>query len=159
MMESLRTWLSSIVAVTLLIAMAESLVPEGTMRRVAGFTGGLVLLLALVRPVLARGLPDLTLETEKWTAAIEEEQASLSRQGEDALAALIAERTASYIWDKGAALGLEVKANVETRTGEAGLPVPERVELEGPYSKELADYITHELNIPPERQVWNEQEN
>ena len=50
MMESLRTWLSSIVAVTLLIAMAESLVPEGTMRRVAGFTGGLVLLLALVRP-------------------------------------------------------------------------------------------------------------
>lgn len=159
MMESLRTWLSSIVAVTLLIAMAESLVPEGTIRRVAGFTGGLVLLLALVRPVLAGGLPDLTLETEKWTAAIEEEQASLSRQGEDALAALIAERTASYIWDKGAALGLEVKANVETRTGEAGLPVPERVELEGPYSKELADYITHELNIPPERQVWNEQEN
>lgn len=159
MMESLRTWLSSIVAVTLLIAMAESLVPEGTMRRVAGFTGGLVLLLALVRPVLAGGLPDLTLETEKWTAAIEEEQASLSRQGEDALAALIAERTASYIWDKGAALGLEVKANVETRTGEAVLPVPERVELEGPYSKELADYITHELNIPPERQVWNEQEN
>ena len=159
MMESLRTWLSSIVAVTLLIAMAESLVPEGTMRRVAGFTGGLVLLLALVRPGLAGGLPDLTLETEKWTAAIEEQQASLSRQGEDALAALIAERTASYIWDKGAALGLEVKANVETRTGEAGLPVPERVELEGPYSKELADYITHELNIPPERQVWNEQEN
>ena len=159
MMESLRTWLSSIVAVTLLIAMAESLVPEGTMRRVAGFTGGLVLLLALVRPVLAGGLPDLTLETEKWTAAIEEEQASLSRQGEDALAALIAERTASYIWDKGAALGLEVKANVETRTGEAGLPVPQRVELEGPYSKELAAYITHELNIPPERQVWNEQEN
>lgn len=159
MMESLRTWLSSIVAVTLLIAMAESLVPEGTMRRVAGFTGGLVLLLALVRPVLAGGLPDLTLETEKWTAAIEEQQASLSRQGEDALAALIAERTASYIWDKGAALGLEVKANVETRTGEAGLPVPQRVELEGPYSKELADYITHELNIPPERQVWNEQEN
>ena len=159
MMESLRTWLSSIVAVTLLIAMAESLVPEVTLRRVAGFTGGLVLLLALVRPVLAGGLPDLTLETEKWTAAIEEEQASLSRQGEDALAALIAERTASYIWDKGAALGLEVKANVETRTGEAGLPVPQRVELEGPYSKELADYITHELNIPPERQVWNEQEN
>lgn len=159
MMESLRTWLSSIVAVTLLIAIAESLVPEGTMRRVAGFTGGLVLLLALVRPVLAGGLPDLTLETEKWTAAIEDQQASLSRQGEDALAALIAERTASYIWDKGAALGLEVKANVETRTGEAGLPVPERVELEGPYSKELADYITHELNIPPERQVWNEQEN
>ena len=159
MMESLRTWLSSIVAVTLLIAMAESLVPEGTMRRVAGFTGGLVLLLALVRPVLAGGLPDLTLETEKWTAAIEEQQESLSRQGEDALAARIAERTASYIWDKGAALGLEVKANVETRTGEAGLPVPERVELEGPYSKELADYITHELNIPPERQVWNEQEN
>lgn len=159
MMESLRTWIASIVAVTLLIAMAESLVPEGTMRRVAGFTGGLVLLLALVRPVLAGGLPDLALETEQWTAAIEEEQASLSRQGEDALASLIAERTASYIWDKGAALGLEVTARVETRTGEAGLPVPQRVELEGPYSQELADYITQELNIPPERQVWNEQEN
>ena len=159
MMESLRTWLSSIVAVTLLLSIAQSLVPEGTLRRVAGFTGGLVLLLALLRPLLAGGLPDLGLETEAWTKAIEAQQADLSRQGEDALAGLIAERTASYIWDKGAALGLEVKANVETRTGEAGLPVPERVELEGPYSKELADYITHELNIPPERQVWNEQEN
>lgn len=159
MMESLRTWLSSIVAVTLLLSIAQSLVPEGTLRRVAGFTGGLVLLLALLRPLLAGGLPDLGLETEAWTKAIEAQQADLSRQGEDALAGLIAERTASYIWDKGAALGLEVTAAVETRTGEEGIPVPYSVELEGPYSKELADYITHELNIPPERQVWNEQEN
>lgn len=159
MMESLRTWIASIVAVTLLIAMAESLVPEGTMRRVAGFTGGLVLLLALLRPLLAGGLPDLGLETEAWTKAIEAQQADLSRQGEDALAGLIAERTASYIWDKGAALGLEVTAAVETRTGEEGIPVPYSVELEGPYSQELASYITEELDIPPERQVWNEQEN
>lgn len=159
MMESLRTWLSSIVAVTLLLSIAQSLVPEGTLRRVAGFTGGLVLLVALVRPVLSGGLPDLTLETERWTAAIEEEQAALSREGEDALAALIAERTASYIWDKGAALGLEVTASVETRTGEAGLPVPYSVELEGAWSQALSAYIADELNIPPERQVWNEQEN
>lgn len=159
MMESLRTWLSSIVAVTLLLAIAQSLVPEGTLRRVAGFTGGLVLLVALLRPLLAGGLPDLGLETEEWTKAIEEQQATLSRQGEDALAGLIAERTASYISDKGAALGLEVTAAVETRTGEEGVPVPYSVELEGPYSEELASYIADELNIPPERQVWNEQEN
>lgn len=159
MMESLRTWLSSIVAVTLLLSIAQSLVPEGTLRRVAGFTGGLVLLLALLRPLLAGGLPDLGLETEAWTKAIEAQQADLSRQGEDALAGLIAERTASYIWDKGAALGLEVTAAVETRTGEEGIPVPYSVELEGPYSQELESYITEELDIPPERQVWNEQEN
>lgn len=159
MMDSLRTWISSIVAVTLLLAIAQSLVPEGTLRRVAGFTGGLVLLLALLRPLLAGGLPDLGLETEAWTKAIEAQQEALSRQGEDALAALIAERTASYISDKGAALGLEVTAEVETRAGEEGVPVPYSVELEGPWSQELASYITEELDIPPERQVWNEQEN
>ena len=42
--------------------------------------------------------------------------------------------------------------------GEEGVPVPYSVELEGSYSQELALYITDELNIPPERQVWNEQE-
>ena len=50
-------------------------------------------------------------------------------------------------------------AAVETRTGEAGLPVPYSVELEGTYSQALSAYIADELNIPPERQVWNEQEN
>ena len=52
MIGAVRVWLTSIVMVTLLLSVAQTLIPEGTIRKIAGFTGGLILLVALLRPVL-----------------------------------------------------------------------------------------------------------
>ena len=54
MIGALREWLTSIVVVTLLLSVAQALVPEGNICRVASFLGGLILLLTMLRPATSR---------------------------------------------------------------------------------------------------------
>lgn len=52
MMEVIRDWLVGITCAAMVVALAESLTPQGTIRKIGRFTGGLVLLLAVVQPVM-----------------------------------------------------------------------------------------------------------
>ena len=159
MIGALREWLTSIVVVTLLLSVAQALVPEGNIRRVASFLGGLILLLAMLRPVLGADLERLRLDFDGYEQALQEAREELASSSETELTERIEERTAAYISDKADALGLEVKVRVETAPGEAGVSLPVKAEVTGPYSQELADFMTRELGIPAERQVWHEREN
>lgn len=159
MIGAVRSWLTSIAAVTLMLTVVQTLVPEGTLRKISGFTGGLLLLAALLQPVLKTDLGRLRLDFSDYEAAIGERTAELDAAGKEELAAIIAGRTAAYISDKADALGLRVTARVETEPGVDGTPLPASAELTGPYSRELADWITGELGIPAERQVWHEGKN
>ena len=159
MIAAVRSWLTSITAVTLMLTVVQTLVPEGTLRKITGFTGGLLLLAALLQPVLRTDLGGLRLDLSGYGGAIEERWAELYTAGKEELAAIIAERTAAYISDKADALGLEVTVRVETEPGEEGTPLPVSAELEGSYSQDLADWIAGELGIPAERQVWHEGKN
>ena len=156
MMEAVRAWLTSVVLVSVLLSAAQSLIPPGTVRKAAGFTGGLILLLVLLQPVLGADLDRLEVDLSAYQAAVEARQAELTEAQTEAMAAIIAERTEAYIWDKAGELGVEVTARVETRTGEDGVPVPWSAELTGARSQELAAYLETELGIPAERQVWHE---
>ena len=159
MIGAVRSWLTSIAAVTLMLTVVQTLVPEGTQRKISGFTGGLLLLAALLQPVLKTDLGRLRLDFSGYEEAIETRTAELDNAGKEELAALIAGRTAAYISDKADALGLEVTVRVETEPGEEGTPLPVSAELEGPYSQDLADWMALELGIPAERQVWHEGKN
>lgn len=158
MIAAVREWLTSVVAVTLLLTVAQTLIPEGSIRKIAGFTGGLALLAALLQPVLRTDLSRLQLNFDVYSAAIEERKAELGRAGETELAEVIASRTEAYILDKAALLGLPVAVRVETAAGENGILLPAAADITGPWSAELADYIERELGIPRERQVWHETE-
>ena len=159
MIEAVRSWLTSIAAVTLMLTVVQTMVPEGTLRKISGFTGGLLLLAALLQPVLKTDLGRLRLDFSDYEEAVEIRAAELDAAGKEELAAIIAGRTAAYISDKADALGLRVTARVETEPGVDGTPLPASAELTGPYSRELADWITGELGIPAERQVWHEGKN
>ena len=159
MIGAVGSWLRSVAAVTLLLSVVQILIPEGALRRVAGFTGGLLLLAALLQPVLPTDLGRLRLDCSDYEAAIGARAAELAGAGKEELAAIIAGRTAAYISDKADALGLRVTARVETEPGVDGTPLPASAELTGPYSQALADWIAGELGIPAERQVWHEGKN
>ena len=156
MMEAVRTWLTAVVLVSLLLSVAQSLIPEGALRRAASFTGGMILLFALLRPVLGADLERLELDFDGYQAEIADRQEELAAAQTEAMASIIAEQTEAYIWDKAGELGLEVSARVETRAGEDGVPVPWSAELTGPRTEALASYLETELGIPAERQVWHE---
>ncbi len=160
MIEAVRSWLTSIAAVTLMLTVIQTLVPEGTLRKISGFTGGLLLLAALLQPVLKTDLGRMRLDFSDYSAAIENRAAELNTAGKEEMAAIIAGRTAAYISDKADALGLEgITVRVETEPGTDGVPLPVSAVLAGPYSQDLADWIAGELGIPAERQVWHEGKN
>ena len=158
MMAAAWEWLTAVVTVTLLLSVVQTLVPEGSLRKIAGFSGGLLLLAVLLRPAAEIDLSGLDTGMEDWARAIEKRQEELSADQEEALASGIAERTASYISDKAEELGLEVRVRVETETGGDGVPVPVRAEIDGPWSGELSSYMAETLGISRERQVWHGRE-
>lgn len=159
MIAALRSWVASIAAVTMLLTVVQTLVPEGTIRKISGFTGGLLLLAALLQPLLRTDLGGIRLDLSDYREAIEERAGELDAAGKEELADIIAGQTAAYISDKADALGLAVAARVETKEDGEGTPFPVSAELTGPYSRELADWIALELGIPAERQVWHEGKN
>ncbi len=158
MMAAVREWLTAVVTVTMLLSVVQVLVPEGHLRRIASFLGGLILLVTLLRPLLGTDLDRLDLRLETYEREIAERQEVLAAAGKEELASIIELRTAAYISDKADALGLAVTVQVQTETGPEGVPVPHRAELTGPRSEELASYMEGELGIPRERQVWHEEE-
>jgi len=160
MMGALREWIASVVMVTMLLSVSQNLIPEGSIKKIASFTGGLILLVALLQPVLGADLKRLDLHLKDYGTEIEMLQQELAEAGETQMQAIIAERTAAYISDKADTLGLKIMVTVDTmEQGENDLPVPESVKIRGPWSEELAVYMENELGIPRERQDWNEVEN
>ena len=156
MIAALREWLTGVVVVTLLLSVALTLIPEGSLRKVASFTGGLLLLIVMLRPVLGADLERLDLNLDGYAAAVRERQEDLEAVQQKELASGIAARTEAYIKDKAAARGLAVEVRVKTEENAEGVPLPAAADVTGPPSEELAAYMERELGISRERQVWHE---
>ena len=58
--------------VTLLLSVLQALVPEGSLRQLASFAGGLVLLAALLGPVLRLDLSGLDADFSRWQEEVED---------------------------------------------------------------------------------------
>lgn len=156
MIEAVQEWLRAVVVTALLLSVVQTLLPEGNVRRIASFSGGLILMLVL-RPLLGTDLSALELDLAPYREAIEERQTELEAQSDQELEQLIAERTGAYILEEAARLGMQIQVRVETVPGDDGMPVPVRVEITGAYSAQLSEWIARELGIPGEEQVWHEE--
>lgn len=152
-MTFLRDWILGITAAALAIALAQALTPAGTVKKVGSLLGGMVLLLAALRPVLA-----LDVDTLAVAAANYAPSAAPDELGQEALKSLIAEKTAAYIVDKGARLGAGVTAQVELAQDGSGWPVPYRARISGTWTEQqrqaLEQAVSRELDIPPQRQSY-----
>ena len=159
MIAAVRAWLTSVVAASLLLAAVETLLPDGTLQRIASFIGGLILLAVLLQPLENLELTGIAWDFSRYQEDVASRKRELDEAGEALLAEGIASRTEAYILDKAAALDLAVSVQVETAPSAQGVPLPESVTISGERSPELASYIEQELGIPQERQVWHEDEN
>lgn len=154
-MEALRQWLLGVVACALLASIAAQLCPEGTARRAVRLAGGLLLLLALLRPPGALRTADLIRNTGGYREAAARLESALEAEREATLARGIAEGLAAYIEDKAASLGSPVRAEVTVEQRD-GVPVPSNVTLCGKRSEELSDWLEAELGMAKEMQTWIE---
>lgn len=161
MLEAIHQWIFGVTCAAMLVAAAQSLMPKGPVGRIGRITGGLVLLLALLAPVvqldeeaLARALSEYRLPQEQ-TQALAAADAALFQS-------LIVEGTSAYISEQAQNLGIICTVSVETRTGEDGYPVPWAVTVTGPLTGEEREALTRRLEadlaIPEERQSYQTEE-
>ena len=156
MMAAARAWLTAVVSVTLLLSVVQTLTPKGSLREIASFVGGLLLLAVLLRPLGNVDLSAVSLDLSAYRQTVEQRQAELEQEGQKELVGLIEAELESYISDKAADMGLTLRVQVTVEPDGSGVPVPVSVELTGPRSETLSRWLETELGVPAERQVWNE---
>lgn len=156
MIALLRSWLFGLTALSALLALAEGLVTQEGIRRVLRLTGGVLMILVLLRPVVRMDLENLHFSLDALRQEAETLEEEYTRQQAEQLSAGIEEELASYIWDKAQALGLNCQVSVTVETGADGVPAPRSVDITGEYSEALSEIIEKDLGVPREQQNWQE---
>ena len=142
--------LLAVIAVSLLCAVADALMPPGGVRRVGRLVCGLVLMGAVLSPVAELDVEGGRRWLEDYLAALDLREAELEETVEQEYAA--------YIVDKAAELGWTCTARVTCERSEEGLYLPVRTEVTGPQTAgvpaQLVQSIAEDLGVPKEAQVY-----
>lgn len=159
----LKQWIIGITCAALIGALAEALAPPGRVKSAGRLAVGLLLLLAVVKPlgvldysVLAGALAEYRPDGTACEAALEEKSGAV-------LKAVIEERTDAYILDKAKTLGMDCTAEVTYYYGPDGEVRPEAVVVRGEFTEdqqgELSRALEGELGIPAQQQSFERMEN
>ena len=154
----MRAWLLGIVLTAFASGLARQLAPQGREQAMVRLAGGLLLTLAVLRPLAGMDWEGPALEAGAFQIRTEEQAAVYRKNQQQVLSAIIEDRTEAYILDKANQLGLACRAEVSVAAGEGGIPLPDRAVIYGPYSGELARCIEEEVGIPAEKLIWLEDE-
>ena len=147
-------------ALSLLCGAALSILPEGSVKRVAEVVCTASLIVALVNPLKALDMESYALESakrqERETALISGAEATQQRLNR----LVIEQEYEAYIMDKAMEMGFDgLVAEVEVQWSLDGLWMPYAVSLSGDCSRsgkeQLAALMTADLGIPYERQRWD----
>ncbi len=159
MIELLRSWLVGVTCAAMVVALAESLSPAGAVRKVGRLTGGLVILLAIVQPVMTLDITNLSGILAEYRVEASGYSDDLERENEKLMKDIIAEQTGAYILDKAAVLGIgSCEVTVEVADQGEGYPIPEAVTVMGSITEDqqkiLSRQIEANLAISADRQTY-----
>ena len=156
-----RQWLLEITAAAMLVALAEALIPAGTMRRVGKLTGGLLLMIVVLRPVIGMDYSALSENFSRWRQDLGSYQAQPEVTNFQVMKTIIESKSAAYIQDKAEGLGILCQAEVKcSAENTRSYPYPASVTIKGNLSsgqiRQLQELIEAELAIPTEKQRYSE---
>lgn len=161
MMGAVRGWLLGVTAAALVLALAETLAPEGGAKKVCRLAGGMALLLAAAGPLaglLDGGLPARA--AEGWRDRARSYELELEEKNDLFYLSIIEEETAAYVMDKAKEFGFDCQAEVTYGYDEDGVPRPWEVTARGTWTREqreqLSRLLEEELGVPPQRQHYEE---
>ena len=148
-MTLFRTWLFGIVAAAMALALLYALVPKGALLTVAKCTGGLIMLLVVIRPLLALDLNGLQVGYEEWERTIQQQTDDYTAANQQEMEVIIQQETVAYISEKAA----EVTCQLQD-----GVPFPVEVTMDIPKNAALSRIIAEDLGIDEAHQRWRETE-
>lgn len=155
-MTEVAGYIYSITVAGLLCGIVSGLLKDTGFYPVAKLATGLFLMIHILQPLGHFSMDKLsdyplTIESNGEIYAAEGAHSS-----QNAMAAIILERTRTYILDIAESMGLDITVEV-TLNGD-NPPIPDAVCITGkvsPYDKlRLEEIITEQLNIPKENQIW-----
>ncbi len=156
----LKDWLVGLTCAAMALALIEGLVPSGTVKKVCRLAGGLALLLAAVSPLVKLDKGAVGDALKDYRSSLDAYEETLAEQYDQRYKTIIAERTAAYIVDKAAEMG--VSCQVEVTIGYDGnkLPCPREVTARGAWTpgqrEAFSRMLEEDLGVPPERQRFEE---
>lgn len=157
MLEMVTNWIRALIGAAVFCALAMALCPEGRVKRVLRFACGLVMAAALLFPVLSLDLDYLPKAMARYSEAAKRQTESAADTADRLNRTIIESECETYILDKAAALGFELReAEVTARWSDEGFWYPWECRLsaaEGD-ANGLSELIEAELGIPEERQSW-----
>lgn len=162
MMGAARDWLLSVIAASLICALADALMPQGAVRRVGKLVCGLVLLWAVLSPLAGLDVSSGREWVEERIAGLEAREAELSETVNGQMKVIIEQEYGAYIVDKAAQLGLSCSARVECGLSEEGLYLPVRARVSGALTQsgqaQILRIIAEDLGIPESEQLYTAEE-
>ena len=161
MMGFVRSWLLGVTAAALVLALAEALAPEGSVKKVCRLAGGMALLLAAAGPVLEALDGNLLAgAVEGWRDRSQRYERELEENNERLYLAIIEEETAAYVMDKAKEFGFECAVEVTCGYDEQAVPCPWEVTARGSWTQgqraRLERLLEEELGVPVQRQHYEE---
>lgn len=161
-MEFMRSWILSVTVSAMIIAIAEGLMPAGTVKKVGKLTGGLVLMLGILQPIVRLDYDELFLAANSLQDITVETQVEHKESNNALLKSIIEKETAAYVLDKAQSLGYSCVVSVCCELGEDKIPYPDRVKVRGKLDEEqqkkISKLISEDLGIPKEKQTYINEE-
>ena len=155
-METVRSYLISLVAVCMLAVLASVLVHGSPIRKFVRLIGGILVLLVAVSPLLSVDTEKLSERLKEICEANSFDTNAVAENRYSVLSEHIKQTTETYIENKAAELGAAIQAEVTLTNDE--YPVPNKVRIIGTLTAEqissMAAYLTDSLGIAPEHQEW-----
>lgn len=157
MTEALRTYLLSVTAAALLLAVVQAVLPAGAVRRAASLCGSLLVLLTVLSPLARLEAEDLAKALSKVRLQTEFSRTGIEVQNRQLMGEIIIDRCEEYILDKASELGLTLEVCV-TLSEDSSWPYPTAVTLVGEATnaqrQQLTCWIAENLGVPAAQQEW-----
>ncbi|MCC8182017.1 MAG: stage III sporulation protein AF [Clostridiales bacterium] len=160
-MELLKEWLLGVLAVSFLTAAAQIIMPDGAVKQVGRLACGLILFLAIIRPLLGMDYGSLSQVIRDYQEELSAQQETLEKTGKELTGDIIAEETDAYIQDMTEELGLDCQIAVEW-SWEGETPAPVRAIVTGELSDgdwaALTEALVRDFGLEREQIVYQEPE-
>ena len=158
MTEWLFSWIRSLIAASLVSALALQLTPPGSVKKVTRFACGILLACTMLSPVLRTDDTSFSLALDDYRRTVAELTDDLEEQENQLLRTYIEQKTAAYILDEAQSLGMpEPAVSVKVKWGdESWVPYEAAIRVNATAEQQyrLSAYLAAELGIPAERQHW-----
>lgn len=160
MAEALRSWILGLAGAAMVTAAAMTVTPEGKVKKIVGLICGLMMVIALLRPLVGFDYTSFSKYLTRYKNDAETFSSEIADENENLKSRIIEDKCEAYILDKGKSFGITDLTVIVTATwSEDGFWYPSGAKLMTNASTEargkLGNSIEAELGIPQEELIWS----